>query len=74
MKRIVIDTICTATVREEWVFNIPDDADTDTLLAEGDGLIDALLAEHERYPLHSVKNTDVTDEEDRSITQVGDPR
>lgn len=58
--RVQVTAVCTATVEERWVLEIPDDAQVDLL---GDDLF--TLGE-----MVAVENVEVFDERDREVTSV----
>ena len=67
-QRIIVQTICTATVREEWTIDIPDDLDLARENWYGAGWEDAIEAGV--ATIVSVQNTEVTDERQREVTNV----
>jgi len=69
-QRIIVQTICTATVREEWTIDIPDDLDLDRSSWYGAGWEDAIDAGV--ATIVKAENTEVTDERRREVTVVAE--
>lgn len=68
MKRLIIDTVCTATVREQWEFNVPDDFEWHEATG-GDDLLDESCTRPD-IRFVRVDNLNVDDERDREVTNV----
>lgn len=69
MTTVIVRSICTATVVEEWTFEVPEGADINRTTFEGSGGWDEAIA-NSTVRILSCVDEKVTDERDREVVEV----